>query len=134
MSRGHERHHERHRGLSSFGKDLVRRCSSHCELCDAQGVKLQIYEVPPIQGEPEIEHCIMICSTCFEQLDRPKQRDFNHWRCLNHSVWSQIPAVQVISLALLKRLSERERWAVELEEQVYLQPEIEHWLEEVELP
>lgn len=134
MSRGHDRHQERHHGLSLFGKDLVRRCSSHCELCDAQGVKLGIFEVPPVPTEPLLDHCTMICETCREQIERPKFRDNNHWRCLNHSIWSSVPAVKVLAIAMLQNISEQERWAVELLEQVYLEPEESEWLDKLELP
>lgn len=133
MSKGYDRHHERHHGLSLYGKDLVRRCSSHCELCDAQGVKLAIYEVPPISNEPLFEHCIMVCETCNEQLHRPKLRDPNHWRCLNHSIWSSVPAVKVAAIAMLQQLAEEAPWAAELLEQVYLEPEEAEWLDKIEL-
>jgi protein PhnA len=133
MSRGHDRHQERHHGLSLFGKDLVRRCSSHCELCDAQGVGLRIFEVPPVPVEPDLEHCIMICDSCREQIERPKRRDPNYWRCLNGSVWSTVPAVKVMALAMLAKIAEQERWAVELQEQVYLEADEQAWLDQVEL-
>lgn len=133
MSKGHERHMERHHGLSLFGKDLVRRCSSHCELCDAQGVKLTIYEVPPVSSQPNFDHCIMVCESCHHQIERPKLRDPNHWRCLNHSVWSSVPAVKILASAMLRSLADRESWAQELLEQVYLEPEENEWLEEVDL-
>ena len=134
MSKGHERHQERHHGLSLYGKDLVRRSSSHCELCDAHGVQLHIYEVPPPPKEPDYSRCVMICDVCLAQLERPKLRDQNHWRCLNHSIWSEVPAVKVLAIAMLKRVAEQERWAVELLEQTYLEPEEELWLEQVALP
>jgi len=134
MSKAHQRPIVRHHGLSLFGKDLVRRCSAHCELCDAQGVKLSVYEVPPLAALPDFEHCLMLCDTCLKQIKRPKLRDPNHWRCLNHAVWSTIPAVQVLALVILHHLSESERWALKLEEQVYIEPKVQEWLEQVELP
>ncbi|WP_415898967.1 phnA protein [Neptuniibacter sp. QD48_11] len=134
MSRGHARYQERHHGLSLFGKDLVRRCSSHCELCNAQGVKLGIFEVPPILTEPNFEHCIMICDVCTQQIERPKIRDNNHWRCLNSSIWSPVPAVKVMAIAMLQNIAQQERWAVELLEQVYLEPDEQAWLEEIDIP
>jgi len=134
MSKGHERHHERHHGLSLYGKDLVRRCSSHCELCDAHGVKLSIYEVPPIPTEPDLAHCTMICDLCLEQIEKPKLRDNNHWRCLNYSIWSEVPAVKVLAVAMLNKLAAEERWAVELQEQLYLENDTLEWLAQIELP
>lgn len=132
MARGHERHHG-HAGLSIYGKELVRRCGAHCELCDAQGTKLKIFEVPPIESEPDVNHCIMICETCLDQIEHPKHMDRHHWRCLNNSMWSSVPAVKVTAVAMLKRLSRSESWATELLENRYMEPEEAEWLEEVEL-
>lgn len=134
MSKGYARHAEKHHGLSLFGKDLVRRCSSHCELCDAHGVKLGIFEVPPVSSEAHFEQCIMICEQCLKQIERPKLRDSNHWRCLNLSIWSEVPAVKVMAVAMLEKIAEQERWAVELLEQVYLTSEEQAWLQQIELP
>ena len=134
MSKGHQRHAARHHGLSLFGKDLVRRCSSHCELCDVQGVKLSIFEVPPIAETPEFERCVMLCDNCIDQIEKPKLRDSNYLRCLNHSVWSTVPAVKALAVKLVEALSEQERWALELKEQLYIEPELQHWLDTMELP
>ncbi|MGB0466535.1 MAG: phnA protein [Pontibacterium sp.] len=134
MSRGYERHHDKHHdhhhGLSGYGKDLVRRCAAHCEMCDAHGVKLNVFEVPSASKEAAMEHCIMICGTCMDQIEHPKRMDHNHWRCLNHSMWSTVPAVKVMAVMMLQRLAESERWAVELLEQVYLEPEVAEWLKQ----
>lgn len=132
MARGHERHHSHH-GLSIYGKELIRRCSAHCEMCDAQGVKLHIFEVPPIPTEADLGHCIMICQTCLDQIEHPKKTDPHHWRCLTRSMWSTVPAVKVTALAMLQRISRKEDWATELLEQSYLEPEESEWMEELEL-
>ncbi|WP_027856239.1 PhnA protein [Marinobacterium jannaschii] len=131
MARGHSRHGAHH-NLNHFGKELVRRCSAHCELCDAQGVKLKIYEVPPIPADAMLDHCIMICETCYEQIEKPKRLDADHWRCLYNSIWNDTPAVKVAALAMLDQVAEREAWAAELREQAYMEPEEEAWLEELE--
>ncbi|UTW04120.1 phnA protein [Amphritea atlantica] len=133
MSKGHAKHQERHHGLSQFGKDLVRRCGSKCELCEDHGVKLVVYEVPPIEAEPDYDHCIMICETCEGQLDRPKTIDATYWRFLANSMWSSVTPVKVISVAMLQHLAKQEAWAGELLEQVYMDEEERAWSEEVEL-
>jgi protein PhnA len=57
----------------------------------------------------------------------------SYWRCLNNSLWSEIPAVQVMSFRMLKRLvSKGEHWAEELAEHAYLDPELEEWADLVE--
>ena len=51
-----------------------------------------------------------------------------HWHCLNHAVWSEVPAVQVMSVRLLRRLTgTKQHWAEELLEQAYLEPDLEEW-------
>ena len=125
-----EKHRERLNALSLLGRDLTRRAGSKCELCEAAGVKLQPYEVEPVPAEPELDHCLFICETCSHQLDNPKQIDANHWRCLGKSMWSEVPAVQVTSILMLRRLAPLE-WAEELLEQAYLSDEVEQWLASV---
>lgn len=117
-------------GLAIFGKELVRRCASHCELCDAQGVKLVVHEVPPSPQTPDLEHCIMICEECRAQLLKPRSIEANHWRCLANAMWSEVPAVKVTSLIMLEQLGETEYWAADLLDQAWLAPEEQRWLNE----
>ncbi len=130
MARGLERHREHQNALAALGKDLARRARSTCELCEASGVPLHPYEVPPAPAEPELESCVLLCETCREQLDHPPRRDANHWRCLNKSVWSQVTPVQVLAVRMLRELALRETWAAELLEQVYITPEVQAWVEQ----
>lgn len=130
MAKRLDQHRARLDTLSRFGKDLTRRSGSSCELCAASGVKLGIFEVAPAPNEPDFDACIFICETCHEQIDFPKRRDPDHWRCLNTSVWSEVPAVQVQSVLMLRQLLAHD-WARDLEEMLYLPPEIEDWLARV---
>jgi len=131
MSKGHAKHQERHHGLSLFGKDLVRRCGSKCELCDSSGVKLGVFEVPPIATEPDFNHCIMICETCQIQIEKPKSIDASYWHFLASSMWSTTPAVKVLSVAMLKHLSDKNDWAVQLLDQVYMDAEEDSWVTKI---
>jgi protein PhnA len=127
MAKGLDKHRQRLDALNAFGKDLARRARSQCEMCGASGTSLQIHEVPPVGVEPDYGHCILLCETCKDQLDNPKRMEPDHWRCLNTAVWSEVPAVQVMAVATLRRLADQP-WANELEEQLYLSPEVEKWL------
>lgn len=114
--------------LSRLAKDLVRRSRSHCELCEKNGIKLEAYELLPLEEEPYVDGCIFICEGCRKQIDMPKKMIPSHWRCINNSLWSEVPAVQVMSVRLLRRLVARdERWAEELLEHAYLEPDLEEW-------
>ena len=123
----------RHNVLMCFAKDLVRRSRSHCELCAKNGVSLEAYEVPPLEEDPVLEGCVFICKECRGQVEKPKTMVASHWRCLNNALYSEIPAVQVMSFRLLKRLSQKgEHWAEELLEHAYLDPDVEAWADEAE--
>jgi protein PhnA len=52
----------------------------------------------------------------------------NHWRCLNDSMWSQVPAVQVMAWRVLKKLSV-EPWAQDLLDMLYLEEDVQKWAE-----
>jgi protein PhnA len=132
MSTGFQGKFYRQNILSTFGKELVRRSRSRCELCERSGVRLIVLEVPPQKEEPLVDECVFVCEMCRKQIENPKKIIPSHWRCLNHSLWSEIPAVQVVSYRMLTHLASRERWAEELLENAYLDPETEAWAKKTE--
>ena len=108
----------------STEKALHTRSESKCELCGAtEG--LSQYEVPP-DSDGGVDSCVLICGACREQIDHPDKLDVNHWRCLNESMWSQVPAVQVLAWRMLTRLSV-EGWAQDLLDMLYLDEELLKW-------
>jgi len=128
MSTGFQGKFHRQNILSRFAKDLVRRSRSKCELCEKSGTKLAVYELPPFEEEPYLDGCIFICETCHKQLDAPKKMIPTHWRCLNNSLWSEVPAVQVMAFRILNRLAKaKHHWAEELLEHAYLEPDLAEW-------
>ena len=96
---------------------LYARSHSACELCGANE-NLGVYEVPP-DSNGSADECVLLCETCREQIENPDKVDINHWRCLNDSMWSQTPAVQVMAWRMLTRLS-AEGWPQELLDMLYL--------------
>lgn len=105
-------------------KALHIRSESSCELCGASD-HLQVYEIPPnADGSPDC--CVLICATCHEQIENPKSVNTNHWRCLNDSMWSQVPAVQVMAWRMLTRLR-GEGWPQDLLDMLYLDDETQAW-------
>jgi protein PhnA len=103
----------------SVEKDLLERSGSTCELCSSTE-SLTVYEVTPSDGSSE--QSILLCSTCLNQIKDPESMDESHWHCLNDSMWSGEPAVQVMAYRLLKRLGQQD-----LLEQLYLEPEVQVW-------
>ncbi len=68
----------------------------------------------------------MICGVCREQIDSSGTPDVHHWHCLNDSMWSPVPAVQVLAWRMLTRLS-GESWAQDLLEMLYLDDDTLAW-------
>jgi len=120
MAKGYEQHQQRSRALSMFGKDLTRRAHSRCELCEAGGQSLQNSELPPVPAEPAFERCLFVCDQCSRELEGAPIANPERWRCLNNTVWSEIPAVQAAAVLILRRLAGATPWAGELLDQVYL--------------
>ena len=108
----------------SIEKELQARSESKCELCTATE-NLAVYEVPP-ESNGSVEKSIFICSTCKEQIEEPEKMEPNHWRCLNDSMWSQVPAVQIMAWRLLTRLSS-EGWPQDLLDMLYLDDDALAW-------
>ncbi|WP_424495166.1 PhnA domain-containing protein [Salinimicrobium sp. GXAS 041] len=106
-------------------QELFQRSGSKCELCTSTE-DLQIYEIP--ESPEGVENHILICTTCKEQIEDPEKTDPNHWRCLNDSMWSTIPAVQVMAWRMLKRLR-GEGWPQDLLDMMYMEEETKAWAE-----
>lgn len=106
---------------------MLERCESKCELCGA-GSALSPFIVSP-HSQVTVDHAIMICETCNGQIENPETVDVNHWRCLNDSMWSPVPPVQVTAWRQLKKLSESEAWATDLLDMMYLEEDVAKWAE-----
>lgn len=110
----------------SIEQTLQERSGSKCELC-TQTKNLAVYEIPPVE-RPSSDHSVLLCDTCLPQVTGTIDLDANHWRCINDSMWSQVPAVQILSWRLLKRL-ESESWTHDLLDMLYLDEESLKWAE-----
>lgn len=120
MAKGYDQHMERKNKVTSFGRELTRRAKSKCELCEATGVSLSIFEVPPIKEEPEIERCIFICDECRAKLDRIKKAKENDFRFLTNSIWSEVDMVRALSIRLLQEMATKYSWAELVSEDLYI--------------
>ena len=109
----------------SLEDELRARSGDACELCgNAEG--LAAFAVAPHE-DTEVAHHVMLCATCRGQVEDVGSADGHHWRCLNDSMWSQVPAVQVMAWRLLSRLSPTQLWCADLLEQLYLDEETLEW-------
>ena len=109
----------------AFEKELNTRSNSTCELCTSTN-ELKSYEVAPALNNGRLDDYIFICETCHTQIENPETVDTNHWRCLNDSMWSEVPAVQVMAWRMLQRLR-TEGWPQDLLDMLYLEEETLNW-------
>jgi protein PhnA len=104
---------------------LNNRSGGKCELCGS-GNLLTMYEVPPVTGKTE-ENTIEICNKCLEQVDKKEEAESKYWMgFLGTSMWSEIPAVQVVSWRMLNRFRD-ESWAADNLDMFYLDDEKLAW-------
>ena len=109
----------------AFEKELNTRSNSTCELCTSTN-ELKSYEVAPALNNGRLDDYIFICETCHTPIENPETVDTNHWRCLNDSMWSEVPAVQVMAWRMLQRLR-AEGWPQDLLDMLYLEEETLNW-------
>lgn len=108
----------------SIDDALLQRADSKCELCGG-AENLSVYDVPPITIT-SLDKSVLVCGTCLPQIENPEQMDANHWRCLNDSMWSPTPAVQVMAWRMLNRLTS-EAWPNDLLEMLYIEDDLKKW-------
>ncbi|MEW7280275.1 PhnA domain-containing protein [Aquimarina sp. 2201CG1-2-11] len=108
----------------SFERELHKRSGSVCELSGASE-NLVVYEVPK-SPKTGIDSHILISQTCITQIENPEKMDPNFWRCLNDSMWSEVPAVQVMAWRMLHRLKS-EGWPQDLLDMLYLDDDMMVW-------
>ena len=105
-------------------KELQHRSDNKCELCGSKE-NLSVFEVPNSPTDVA-DTSILICETCKDQIEAPEKVDPNHWRCLNDSMWSTVPAVQVMAWRMLNRLK-AEGWPQDLLDMMYMEDETKEW-------
>jgi protein PhnA len=101
-----------------LSKELEKRSNGACELCGSTE-DLSAYEVAPSDGSDE--QSIYICKTCKTQIESG-ELDENHFNCLNDSMWSEVPAVAVMSYRLLNKLNRQD-----LVDMIYMEDDIKAW-------
>lgn len=99
------------------------RSNNQCELCSSTE-NLDVINI----GDGSAEQSLYACETCRTQIENPEKLDANHWRCLNDSMWSEVPAVQVMSYRLLQALGNQE-----LLDMMYLEDDIKAWADSKKL-
>lgn len=104
-------------------KEQLLNRSSVCELCGSVD-HLDAFEVSP--SDDTVQTAILVCDKCINELNKNDSFDEAHLRCLNDSMWSSEPAVQVAIYRLLKKMNLQD-----LLDQMYLEPQIQEWAEKI---
>jgi len=110
----------------SIETELQTRSESKCELCGATD-NLAVFDVPSSPSDGA-DASVLACDACRDQIENPDHVDVNHWRCLNDSMWSQVPAVQVMAWRMLNNLK-AEGWTQDLLDMMYLEDDVRAWAE-----
>lgn len=101
-----------------MSKLLEERSGGVCELCgSSEG--LSALEVSPTNGDDE--KSIYVCQTCKSQIESG-ELDETHFNCLNDAMWSEIPAVAVMSYRLLNALGRQD-----LVDMMYMEDDVKAW-------
>ena len=102
----------------SIEKELIARSGGVCELCGSSE-DLTALEVAP--SDSTAEQSIYVCANCKTQIES-SELDESHFNCLNDSMWSETPAVAVMSYRLLNALGRQD-----LVDMMYMEEDIKAW-------
>ena len=101
-----------------MSKELIARSNGVCELCGSDE-SLSSLEVTPSDGSTE--QSIYVCANCKSQIESG-DLDENHFNCLNDAMWSETPAVAVMSYRLLNALGRQD-----LVDMMYMEEDVKAW-------
>lgn len=104
---------------------LQERSGNQCELSGAT-TDLVIYEVNP-DASSNPDRNVLISQKCVNQIEKKEELDSNFWESfLLTSMWSEVPAIQVLSWRMLNRFR-NESWAADALDMMYLDDENLEW-------
>jgi len=110
----------------SIEREVKKRAEEKCEFCGNKE-HLEMYVVPKTPEYIEgADTAVWACKTCVSQFDDEDNRDENHWRCLNDSMWSPVAPVQIMSWRMLHRLKSF-GWSQDMLDMMYLDDQQLEW-------
>ncbi|MCF6308347.1 MAG: PhnA domain-containing protein [Flavobacteriaceae bacterium] len=110
----------------SIEREVKKRAEEKCEFC-GHIEHLEMYVVPKTPEYIEgVDTAVWACKTCISQFDDEDNRDENHWRCLNDSMWSAAAPVQIMSWRMLHRLKSF-GWSQDMLDMMYLDDQQLEW-------
>ncbi len=103
----------------SVEKELIARSGNKCELCSSED-GLSVLEVSP--ADASVDKSIYVCPKCASGIQNQDDMDEIHFNCLNDSMWSEVPAVQVTAYRLLNALGRQD-----LVDMMYMEEDVKAW-------
>ncbi len=108
-----------------FEAEIKARSNGKCEVCES-GEGLSVYEVQGNENSGS-SSLLMICNKCLAQVEKKEEPDAAHWqKALPTAMWSEIPAVKVLSWRMLNRFR-AEAWATEMLDMMYMEDAELEW-------
>lgn len=101
---------------------LRARSKGRCELCQ-KGTDITVYHVLP---DTYTDNEVAICRSCLSQIDKSEVLNADYWRFLPNTIWSEIPAIQVLGWRVLNQLKQ-ESWATDTLDILYLDERTLAW-------
>lgn len=116
--------------MSVLSTELMERSFGKCELSQSSE-NIVSYTVPP-KNDDNIHHQMAVSQKYLDEYEAIETADLSQWRdILTNSIWSPIPAIQVFSYRILKKL-ESEPWALDLLNMIYFDDETQEWANDLE--
>lgn len=115
----------RKNNVTEFGKEMVRRSKSRCELCGESGRSLSVYEIGKTEEEADFERCIHVCNDCKNTIKKLNKANENDLRFLNHAIWSEENTVKAAALHIISEIEQKHFWIDELIDMIYVDSELE---------
>ena len=119
----------RKNNVSEFGKLLVRRSKSTCELCGESGRSLSVYEMGKTEEDADLDRCIHLCEECKNIIKKINKVNENDLRFLNHAIWSEENIVKASAIHIISEIEKKHVWIDDLLDMVYIDNELEKIIE-----
>ncbi|WP_257657315.1 PhnA domain-containing protein [Parapedobacter lycopersici] len=101
---------------------LNERSGGKCELCGSAADIATYHVLPDRYSDNEVA----ICQSCRMQIDNNTPMVDHYWHFLSETMWSEVPAIQVLAWRMLNRLR-NESWAADNLDMLYLDDETLAW-------
>lgn len=105
-----------------MNEKLIARSGGKCELCQS-GTEISVFHVLPNTYQ---DNEVVICNPCLAQVTNDEPLRSDYWQFLSETMWSEVPAIQVLAWRMLNR-QRSESWAADSLDILYLDEETLAW-------